>query len=233
MLSLSRAANPASYSSPSIPLRESAASIAPTLGRLVRSTRAAGSHRRERSIARALEEHRFHGDLQHRARRLAIDGEAFQQAGIGMNGGAATDPQGFAHAGQQEQQRHPEVMQDIPEAVDAVVAAPVRQQRCLPVMHADESRRVAARRCIESVRPGSGQHREWRCLDQALVKRMDMVGLFRNAGCDRRAIQRFEAFQAVDAMRRVQVVQGHAPWSAMGSDAAVPCRCLRGAPETQ
>jgi hypothetical protein len=58
--------------------------------------------------------------------------------------GDAICPQRLADARHHEQQRHTRIADDVPQAVDAVVSAPIGQDQGLGVFDVDEARWIAA-----------------------------------------------------------------------------------------
>jgi hypothetical protein len=149
--------------------------------------------------AGALEIGLDHGDHQAGARRLAVDGEALQQVGIGADHRPAVDPEGRARAGDQEHQRHARVADHVAQAVDAVVAATVGQDQRALVVDADEAGLVAARAAVQALGADGGQGQERRGLDQGAIVRGDAVGDLDGRGRDRgRRVEGLERFEAVD-----------------------------------
>src|SRR5204863_4250571 len=67
----------------------------------------------------------------HRTRQLALCGKARQQFRIDGDIRAPVDPQRLADTWDQEQQRNARILDEVVEAVRAVVAAPVRDQQGL------------------------------------------------------------------------------------------------------
>src|SRR6266508_3397732 len=125
----------------------------------------------------ALKEDAVDGNDEHGARALAVDDEALPQIRIDRDRGAAVNADGLATARDQEQKRDPWIVQDVAQAIDAVIATPVGYKQRLLVVNADETRRVAARGAIEAVRARSGERKERRRLDKSAVMGGDAVGL--------------------------------------------------------
>ena len=116
---------------------------------------------------------------QHRdtSRASAFVREAIEQRGLRRNHRPAIDPQRGAGAGDQEQQRHPGVADDIAQRIDPVVAAPVgQQQRRAVVCHPDKPGQITARTAIQPLRPDRRQRRKGRSGDQPGVIASNPVG---------------------------------------------------------
>jgi hypothetical protein len=93
----------------------------------------------------------------------------------GGNACRAVDPQHFADARDQEHQRDMRVVEEVVQAVDALVAATIRQEQRLVIRDGHEARGVPARRGVQPMRPACGQDGEGRGLDVRPVKRMQVV----------------------------------------------------------
>src|SRR5271157_1647343 len=61
----------------------------------------------------ALIKHALHRDYDHRARRLVVDDKTFRERRIGGDAGAPDYPNGLADAGNEKQQRHPRIADDV------------------------------------------------------------------------------------------------------------------------
>jgi hypothetical protein len=97
--------------------------------------------------------------------------------------------------GDEKQQRDARIADDIAQGVDAVVAAAIGNEQSFLVRHPHETRRVAARRAIEPIRPAGRQRKERRRLDEFAIMRIDAIDLFDDGWAIRFAVKRFERRQ--------------------------------------
>src|SRR5205085_6794267 len=77
-------------------------------------------------------------------------------------------------------------------AVDAIVAAAIRDQQRGVVLDMDEAGRIAARRAVETLRPARRERKEWRGLDQGAVMRADPIELLEQGGLRWRVVKPLE-----------------------------------------
>src|SRR6516165_2092779 len=148
----------------------------------------------------ALIKHALHRDHDHRARRFAVDDEAFRKRRISGDAGAPDHPNSLADAGNEKQQRHPRITDNIAQRIDAIVAAAVRNEQRLFIGHAHKAGRVAAWRAIEPVRPASRQCKKRRRLDEFPIMRIDVVDLFDDRRTVGLTIERRQRFERGNAM---------------------------------
>ena len=88
------------------------------------------------------------------------------------------------------------IVEEVAQAVDAVVAATVGDQQRLFVLHAHEAGRVAARRAVETV-GAAGRHREKRRrFDEGAVMPVDVVDLLDQRRPERLVVERLELLRA-------------------------------------
>ena len=80
----------------------------------------------------------------HRRGLLAVHSKALLQVGIDAHLGPAVNPISFVRAGNKEDQRNAWVLDQVFDAVYAIVAAPIGdQQSATVILHLDEARLVA------------------------------------------------------------------------------------------
>jgi hypothetical protein len=136
----------------------------------------------------------------HALRRLAIHGKTLQQSGFGGDGGGAVHPERLANAGNEKEQGDSRVGDDVAQAVNAIIAASLGNEQRLVVLHRDEARRVAARRCIQALGPGGCQHGEGRSFDQRPVLRVHEAHFLTDRAFADLAVQRFELGDRTDGV---------------------------------
>ncbi|MNH35509.1 hypothetical protein D3C79_962000 [compost metagenome] len=89
-------------------------------------------------------------------------------------------------------------MQDIAQAVDAVVAASVRQQQGFLVFDMNKTGRIAAWGDVHPVRPNGGQCGKGGGFDKGAVDRMNVTDFFKYRRRGGFAIQLFQRGKVVD-----------------------------------
>ena len=125
-----------------------------------------------------MEENFPNADLKHASRTLSINGHPIEQARLGHPPGLTIDPQGLDDAGHEKQQSDLRIRLDVAQAVDPVVARPIRQvEKPLPG-NLDKARRIAPRRRIATpVAIGGRQNEKRRRRDETRSVDIDMIQL--------------------------------------------------------
>ena len=111
------------------------------------------SHNFERTIAfEQWKNNAFDVNDHHTARQLAVDREALHEFGIDRDRSVAVHAQCFAHARNKKKQRDARIANDVPKAVNAVVAWPIGYRERLVVEDSHKTRGVAFGRAIHTFR---------------------------------------------------------------------------------
>ncbi|MNN46483.1 hypothetical protein D3C81_1608650 [compost metagenome] len=141
-----------------------------------------------------MKERRFHRHQQHRFRRFAVHRKAFQQLRISADRRRTIDPQRLANPRNNEQQRHPRIVQHIAQSIDAVVTWAIGQRQRAFVNDPHKPGFVTARRIIQAIGAHRADNHQRRQAHHCLIILVEKTDLLAQRSFMRQSVNRFQCF---------------------------------------
>ena len=106
----------------------------------------------------------------------AVNGQSLHQGRIGGDPCSAVHAQGRVQVGHQKYQLNPWVLDDVAQAVDAVIATSLGQHQGSLVDDAHQRGRISTLRGVQDIGTAGGQHGKPSARDPMLIDRVQVIG---------------------------------------------------------